>query len=451
MNERPGTHSTPSRYLVLAAGALTAMGCGAIYMWSIFNKPLMETFGFTTSEVSMAYSLFLLFTLVGSVIAGWLQNRAQSRFIVLFAGVLFGLGWFGTGFADSLPLLYLFFSVCAGSGNGFLYNTIVAVVVKWFPDRRGLANGICIGAIGLSAIIFAPLGNWLIESFDVQTAFRIVGMVWIVVYLVFSWALRTPPAGWTPPARSAKANAAAQGEPAAADGAAAAQIETDTEALADHGSGADAPSGTAAPAERNFSARQMFRTPLFYCLFLSFMVASTSGLMITGHASNIGQQLASLTAAEGAIMVSVLSLGSTLGRFGFGTLSDYLGRYRALGIVLGINAAVMLLLMPQATTFGLFLAAITLVGACFGGTMSIIPAIVGDAYGSQNFGQNYSFVYAGYTAASFLGPIAAATAVESTGTYLPAFLIAGALSLVGIALVIAGSRFAKHLPEPEIR
>ena len=410
------TRGALSRYLILLAGAFTAMGTGAIYMWSIFNKPLMAQFGYTTSEVSLVYSLFMLASLAGSILAGWLQNRLPSRIIVLGAGVLFGLGWFGSGFADSIGLLYLLFSGCAGLGNGALYNTIVAVVMKWFPDRRGFANGVCIGAIGMSSIIFAPLGNFLIESFDVQSAFRIVGIIWIVVYLVFSWLLRTPPRGWAPDARAA-------------------------------GGEASASAGTGDPQrlQRDYSATQMIRTPLFYCLFLAFMVSATSGLMITGHASNIGQELAGLSAGEGAIMVSVLALGSTAGRFGFGAASDYLGRFNTLAIALALNAVVMFLLMPQATSFVPFLVAVTIVGACFGGTVTLMPAIVGDSYGSAHFGQNYSFVYAGYTVASFVGPIAAAYAVETTGAYVPAFAVAGALSVVGIALILACKHLDKKL------
>lgn len=414
-----GNMRTPSRPIVLAAGAFTAMGTGAIYMWSIFNKPLMAQFGYSASEVSLVYSLFMLASLVGSIVAGWLQNRLPSRFIVLGGGILFGAGWFGSGSADSIALLYLFFSGCAGLGNGVLYNTIVAVVTKWFPDRRGFANGVCIGAIGISSIIFAPLGNFLIEAFDVQSAFRIVGIIWIVVYLVFSWLLITPPAGWAP---GAQAKPASQAE-------------------------SDAAAATTAPRQRNYSAGQMVRTPLFYCLFLAFMVSATSGLMVTGHASNIGQELAGLTAGEGAIMVSVLAVGSTAGRFGFGAASDYLGRFNTLAIALALNAVVMFLLMPQATSFGLFLAAVTIVGACFGGTVTLMPAIVGDSYGSANFGQNYSFVYAGYTIASFIGPLAAAFAIETAGTYLPGFTVAGALSLVGIALIFACKRFDKQLDQ----
>ncbi|MDO4532136.1 MAG: OFA family MFS transporter [Coriobacteriia bacterium] len=404
------TSGAPSRYLILIAGAFTAMGTGAIYMWSIFNKPLMAQFGYSTSEVSLVYSLFMLASLAGSILAGWLQNRLPSRIIVLGAGVLFGLGWFGSGFADSIGLLYLLFSGCAGLGNGALYNTIVAVVTKWFPDRRGFANGVCIGAIGMSSIIFAPLGNFLIESFDVQSAFRIVGVIWLVVYLVFSWLLHTPSPDWAP--------------------------EGNAEASTQKSRVKRAP-----VSQRNYSAGQMLRTPLFYSLFLAFMVAATSGLMITGHASNIGQELAGLTAGEGAIMVAVLALGSTAGRFGFGSISDYIGRYNTLSIALAINAVVMLFVLPQATSFVPFLVAVSIVGACFGGTVTLVPAIVGDAYGSANFGQNYSFVYAGYTVASFLGPSAAAFAIESAGTFLPAFAVAGVLSIVGIALLFVCKRF----------
>lgn len=409
---------TPPREIILIAGAFTALGTGAIYMWSIFNKPLMTTFGFTASEVSMVYSLFLLATCFSSMLAGWLQRHTQPRFIVLGAGVLFGLGWFCSGFADSLPLLYLFYSGFAGAGNGLLYNTIVAVVMKWFPDKRGLANGVCIGAIGVGPAVFAPAGNLLIETFDVQTAFHIVGVVWLVVYLVFSWVLYVPPSGWAP------------------KGVAEGRDEAGKKSVV---------------REVNFTSMQMFKQPLFYLLFAIFMVSSISGLMITGHASNIGQELAHLSASEGAIMVSVLALGSFLGRLIFGFISDIIGRYNTLVIALAINAIVMLLFLGQATTFVTFLLAVSLVGACFGATMTVLPAIVGDAFGSGNFGQNYSFVYPGYTVASFVGPMLAASAVETMGTYAPSFIVAGVFSLAGIALVLFAKAMAYRLEEKKAR
>lgn len=430
------------REAILAAGAFTALGTGAIYMWSIFNKPLMEEFGFTTSEVSMIYSLFLLASCFSSMLAGWLQRHTQPRFIVLGAGVLFGIGWFCSGFADNLPMLYLFYSGFAGAGNGLLYNTIVAVVIKWFPDKRGLANGVCIGAIGLGPMIFAPAGNWLIETFDVSMAFHIVGAVWLVVYLVFSWLLYVPPVGWKPKgwseddqdvSVSATANATANG--------------AGVDINAPHKHTTKEIEKLSSNRDIAFCSTQMVKQPLFYILFVVLMLSSTSGLMVTGHASNIGQELAHLTASEGAIMVSVMAFGSFLGRFGFGFLSDHIGRYNALILSLVINAIVMVLLLGQATSFISFLLAISVVGACFGGTMSIVPAIVGDAFGSANFGQNYSFVYPGYTVASFVGPMVAASTVEALGTYVPAFTVAGAISVIGIVLVFVAKMLAYKLED----
>lgn len=424
----------PPRGVILAAGALTAVGTSAIYMWSIFNKPLMDTFGYTTSEVSMVYSLFLLASCFSSMIAGWLQHKMQPRFIVLSAGILFGIGWIGSGFATSLPLLYFFFSLCAGAGNGFLYNTIVAIVTKWYPDKRGLANGVCIGAIGLGPVFFAPLGNFLIESLDVQMAFRVVGIIWIVTYLIFSWLLYVPPANWAPKGWRAEVADPLQTDPSQTQIAEDKVVE-----------------GTVAIREVNFTARQMFKQPLYYVLFLILMVATTSGLMVTGHASNIGQEMAQLTASEGAIMVSVLAFGSFLGRLCFGVISDKIGRYNTLIVALLLNAVVMLGFMAQAHTFVSFLVAVSLVGASFGGTMSVVPAIVGDEFGSANFGQNYSFVYPGYTVASFVGPMAAASAVEAVGSYVPSFYIAGGIALVGIVLVLIGKRLAKKLEEENLK
>ena len=212
----------------------------------------------------MAYSLFLLATCFSSMLGGWLQRHVQPRYIVVCSGVLFGLGWFLSGFASNLAMLYLFFGGFAGAGNGLLYNTIVAVVMKWFPDKRGFANGVCIGAIGLGPVFFAPLGNFLIESFSVQAAFQIVGVIWLVVYLTVSWLLLVPPAGWAP---SVKENGA-EGEEA----------------------GQNVP-------ERNLTTAQMFRQPLYYMLFLVMMVpkeipdmSSTAGITVQQEES-LGNKL----------------------------------------------------------------------------------------------------------------------------------------------------------------
>lgn len=397
-----------NRAFILAVGSACAMGCGAVYIWSIFNKPLMALHGFTTSEVTLAYSLFLIATCLSSMVAGWLQRRFPARFIVLAAGSLFGLGWLLTGFADSVPLLYLFFGGFAGLGNGLMYNTIVSVVTRWYPDKKGFANGVCIGAIGLAPAVFAPIGNVLIELFDVSMAFHLVGVFWLVIYGTLSWFLRLPPSA--APSEDAKA--------------ATVSIDEDVPSL---------------------TTKQMLRQPLYYVVFLLFAASSMSGYLITGHASNIGQDMAGLTASEGAIMVAVMAVGSFCGRFGFGALSDKVGRYGALGAALVLNTVNMLFFIGQAHTFVTFLAAVTLAGACFGASMSIVPTMVADSFGPAHFGQNYSLIFPGCTLAGLIGPTFASASFEAQGSFYFAFMASGVVSLAGIVLAVVGALLARRL------
>lgn len=345
--------------------------------------------------------------------SGWLQQHMEQRFVVLIAGIIFSLGWLLSGFAESLPLLYLFFGGLAGTGNGLSYNALLSVATTWFPDKRGFANGVCTCGGGMGPVIFAPIGNLLIESFDVMIAFRIVGIAWLGIYLLFTWFLVMPRAGWKPSGWNPKEQTAT----------------------------------SAVSSQRSFSGREILKQPLFYVLFLILMVAVTSGQMINGHASSLGQELANLTAAEGALMVSLLGIGSVAGRLGFGVLSDKIGRFTTLIIILGLNAAVMMLFLGNATTFNTFLSCMMIVGVCFGGTMSVMPAIVGDSFGPRYFGQNWSFVYPGYTVAAFIGPMVAAQTTELTGSCELALLVAGTLAVVGIVLVVIGKRLATQLAQ----
>lgn len=411
LQARP-THSPQfhfPRSVILAFAMVLSLGNGLIYMWSVFNIPLRDTFGYTASGIALAYSLFMLMSCVGSFVSGWLQRSIQPRFVILIAGLSFSLGWFFTGFTDTLPLLYLFYGGFAGLGNGMSYNALFSVATGWFPDKRGFANGVCTSGGGIGPVIFAPLGDFLIESFDVLMAFRIIGITWLIIYTVFMWFLVMPPSGWHPPTPPAKAK----------------------------------PTHSRIVRGRNLSGIQLLKQPLLYLFFFILMLSVTSGQMINGNASSLGQELAHLTAAEGAFMVSALGIGSVIGRLGFGAISDKIGRYTTLIIILGLNAIIMLFILGHASSFTLFFGCMIVSGACFGGTMSVMPSVVGDTFGSEHFGQNWSFVYPGYTAASFIGPILFARATETLNSCEPALLIAGILALTGIALVLVAQRLAK--------
>ena len=386
-----------NRGWVLACAAICGGITGSIYMWSLFRNPLQEATGMSVTTVTFAYSLFLIFVLIGNVACGPLSKRIKTSTIVSIGGIGFGLGWLLTGWADTPFKLYLFYSFIGGISDGFVYNATVSVVNRWFPDKRGFANGICIGAMGFAPVIFAPFGGWLIESFDVFTAFKICGILFLAVRFIFGWFVKNPPedyrpAGWTEE-----------------------QVAIETKR--------DTPTG------------KMLQKPTFWLLWVYMVFAAVSGVIFTGHAAAIGQEQCNLTAAEGALLVSILALASFLGRFTLGSLSDKIGRYPTLIGVLVVTAVDMLFFMSQTNSFLTFGIAIFVIGMGFGAVMAITPSLVSETFGNKYFSGNWPFVYSGYTLASFIGPMMAAAAVQAVGGYSLAYLVGGGMAVLGVILL----------------
>lgn len=385
----------PRRGIVLFAAAVTGGITGANYMWSIFNLPLVSHFGATSHQITLAYSLFSLSVCIFGMISGPLQRKIRPQFIVLIAGICFGLGWLLTGYADNLVELYLSFGLLAGAGGGFIYNTAVTTAVRWFPDKKGLANGVCVGFLGLAPLLFAPMGNFFMERFDVFFSFRLCGIIFIVAYAIFAWMLQAPEDGWVPDGWHGSAT-----------------VETD-----------------------GLTTKQMLSTPLFWLLLCLFAIAASSGMIMNGHASAIGQQQAHLTAMQSSMLVGIFAMANFVGRLGSGILSDRINRYRLMAVLLAINACALFLLHLGRDFFS-FMVLLCMVGISFGGVMTIIPALCGDHFGAKYFGSNYAVLFSGYTAAGFIGPLAASQSVQATGSYQTAFMTVGLLSLLGIVLIM---------------
>lgn len=187
----------------------------------------------------------------------------------------------------------------------------------------------------------------------------------------------------------------------------------------------------------------MVKTPLFWTMLFAFAFSASSGSMVMSHASAMGQALIGLTAAQAALQVSLLALGSFLGRFGFGALSDHIGRSNTLLLSLGITLADMVVIFPLAQNFATFAIAVILVGMCYGSTLTVIPSLCGDVFGTKHFGQNYGVLFSGLSIASIIGPMTAARIVDVTGSYTAALACACGFAIVGILMVFAMRHFAK--------
>jgi OFA family oxalate/formate antiporter-like MFS transporter len=183
----------------------------------------------------------------------------------------------------------------------------------------------------------------------------------------------------------------------------------------------------------------MMKTVKFYILWIVFLGSCVAGLMLIGHASAIGQELASITASQGAMLVGILAVANFGGRLIMGALSDHIGRYPTLMICLA-GSTLDMVLMSQSRSFMTFLLAIILVGVTFGGVLATYPSIISDTFGTRNMGINYGIVFTAYGIAAILGPMAATTFKGSMGSYQPAFLFAGICSAVALVLVFVLAR-----------
>jgi len=398
---------TPNRGIILSAAVAVGLVTGTSYVWSIFRNPLMQAHGWDANEVTLAYSLFMLFVLVGSIAVGPLLRKIKPSLVVFIGGLLQGIGFLLTGFIGELFLLYLCYSFLAGFGNGLLYNGAIVTATRWFPDRKGMANGLTVGAMGLAPLLFAPVGNAFISLFDVFTSFKLMGLIMIVVFSIVAWFIKAPAEGWTPKGW--------------------------------------VPSTTVNVSTRNYNLGQMLKTPLFYVSWLMVVCAICAASMMTSNASPIAQQMVGITPEQGALMVGLFALISFCGRFILAALSDKLGRFNTILVAMILIAADMLFFFTRADSFVTFLVVMGVVGFCFGGIMAMLPGYVSDIYGQKNFATNYPFIYSGFTTSSFIGPLIVSGFLVSTGNYDGAFLAAGIMTCAGIVLVLIARALDKGM------
>src|SRR3982075_1453858 len=190
---------THNRWIIAAAGGLMQVALGAVYAWSVFRGPLVKQFGWSISEVTLTFTISIFVLGISAFFGGLWLNRKGPRVVAITGGILYGLGVFLASFsANKLWWLYLSFGFIGGIGLGLSYIVPVAVLVKWFPDRRGLITGIAVGGFGAGALITAPVAIHLIQRVGVLPTFAYLGVVFLIVTVVAGYFMQNPPEGWTP-------------------------------------------------------------------------------------------------------------------------------------------------------------------------------------------------------------------------------------------------------------
>src|SRR6202161_3930052 len=177
--------NTLNRWWIAFAGILLQMALGAVYAWSVFRIPLTKQFGWTISEVTLTFTIAIMVLGFASFFGGLWLKRVGPRVVAMTGGALYGLGVFLASLSNhGLWSLYLTYGVIGGIGLGFAYIVPISVLVKWFPDRRGLMTGIAVGGFGAGALVTEPGATHLIQSVGVLQTFAYLGITYLVVTMV---------------------------------------------------------------------------------------------------------------------------------------------------------------------------------------------------------------------------------------------------------------------------
>jgi MFS family permease len=366
-----------SRWFIPIGAVAVHICIGSVYAWSTFNRPIQSLFPSEPWWFSPPYTTFttalVLLGLSAAFGGPWVERRGP-RAAATAAALFFGIGMTigGAGLAIRQPVLvFLGMGVVGGIGCGLGYIAPVSTLVKWFPDRRGMATGMAIMGFGGGAFLAASSNAYFISQFGVATTVIGFGITYLIVMLAGARILRRPPegwkpSGWTPPATTHR-------------------MITD----------------------RSVTRNQAVRTNQFYLLWAILFINVTAGIGILAQASPMVQDLFSKTPAQAAFIVSVISIFNAGGRFLWASGSDYIGRRNTYTVFFVVQFCLFLLIPRLAASgnWAAFLASLFVVFTMYGGGFATIPAFLADIFGPENVGAIHGATLTAWSAAAVVGPV----------------------------------------------
>ncbi|ALS75709.1 MFS transporter [Planococcus rifietoensis] len=393
-----------NRWLIALSAIAIQLSIGAAYAYSVYTKPISETMGWSPTEITYAFTIMMALGGISAAFFGGFVEKNGPRKSAMVAAFLFGLGQAGAGFAtqiDSLVLFLLTYGFMSGMGLGVGYIAPISTLVKWFPDRRGLATGMAVMGFGAGALITAPVAASLIASVGVTTTFYILGISYFILISLGASYIAPPPEGFMP-----------------------------------KGMEADLASGKKVMKKdlAQLTARQAVKTRRFWMLWTMMLINVSAGIMIISVASPMAQELVGLTAAGAATLVGIMGIFNGGGRLGWAAISDYIGRPTVF-MMFFIIQIVAFVMLPGITNVIIFQVFILLIVSCYGGGFSNLPAFIGDMFGTRQLGAIHGYLLTTWSLGGIIGPAIVSQVYAATNSYVPVFYIF--IGLISVALVLS--------------
>src|SRR5437016_1203619 len=361
--------SLPNRWVLAITAFLMQLALGSVYAWSVFLKPVGTAYHVTRLQANLTFSIVLLALGVTAGFGGYLNNRFGPRVIATLGGILYGLGVILAAFAaPNIFILYLTFGIIGGIGIGLGYIVALAMLIKWFPDRRGFITGLAVAGFGAGALITSPVAAALITSVGLGRTFLYLGIAYLVVIVIVAQFFRMAPegyapAGWTPSVRQ----------------------QTDR-------------------STREYTLPEALRLPRWYVLWLILALNVTAGAALISVASPLAQKFTGVGVVTAALLVSVIGIFNGAGRLFWGWLSDGIGRPFTF-LSMFIIQAIVFAILPSISSFALLLVPAAIIALCYGGGFGTMPAFAADFFGPKNAGTIYGVMLTAWSAGGIIGPL----------------------------------------------
>jgi MFS family permease len=379
-----------SRWLIPPAALCVHLCIGQAYAFSVFNLPMTKLIGITQSapddwkltELGWIFSIAIFFLGASAAVFGrWVEDGGPRR--AMFGSALCWAGGFFLSalgvYLHKLWIIYLGYGVLGGIGLGLGYISPVSTLIRWFPDRPGMATGMAIMGFGGGAFIASPLSVWLMSQFSTPThvgvgeTFIVMGLIYLCFMMVGAAIVRLPPPGWTPagyvpPVRSSKL------------------VTT-----------------------QNVFVYQALKTPQFWLIWWVLCLNVTAGIGVLGQASAMSQEMfkGQITAVAASGLVGLFSLFNMGGRFAWSSISDYLGRKNTYFVFFALGT-VLYALVPHSGTIGsvaLFVFCYAVIFSMYGGGFATVPAYLRDIFGTRYVGAIHGLLLTAWSMAGIFGPV----------------------------------------------
>ena len=385
------TETKSKRVKIMICGMICCLILGFCYMYSIIQPYVMNYFSIESAEAALPYTIFLAVFVLGNYVGGILQKKISIKKIMLIGYLCMAAGILLTGFlpVSSPKIMWFTYGGLLGIGDGIVYNVIVAMMQRWFPDKKGFATGLALATLGISATILSPLCSRWLSSYGFSKTFIILAAIFAVIGVFGMLTIEAPPEGY----------------------------------MADF-----VPKGGAFNTKQ-YEAREVIRTATYYKLFLIQTFSIPAFVLISSIFVSFGTSKGLDTALLVA-GVSVASLFQVAGRFIISSVSDKISTKNSMILVFIITISAVILL-----TFSsgyVYLVCFWLLSFAYGGSAATIPSLTTDYFGVKNAGVIVSLVLIGMGVSSICTPLIAKAAGVNTS-----FIIAAAAGIVGILLVFS--------------